>query len=914
MNKKILALIMALLFALQCFAFTGFAYEDVSLYDVIENEEFLRTLGIIAEDVDASETVTREKAALYVSRMVGTTYTTGRYKGVFADVPESNEYALAIETLADLGIVHGDGSYSYRPGDNLTYYEAACMFASVLGYGITGDIAERAYEYVNRNKIFEGVKAKYDFVNLSDLFMMIYNALHSGVLEQATYGSKVEFKMSEDDILYKNFGILYTYGTVVKNDLTYLWTTQEADEDTLEIEMSNDEILTVDLSKARPDTNDILGKYVTLYYCPNSTTKKLEYVYHDVEDSDKIYSLPFTQLNLNKSSIDKGEIYYYNDNEDEKKLTLSDDCALIYNNAVYKSHTIDLSTLKGKVGKVELVDYDSNKKYDVIKLKVYDSMVVGGVSSAYYTIYDEFDTNKTVSFNENDYTKIFVYDAAGNAINVEDIVSGDIISVAKSETYSGDDVLEIIVSKTFFNGKISEYDSASYEPKMVIDHINEYVVADRAAASTDYKVGSNIIGYVDAFGNLVYISEDYGRDLEYGIVIGTAQDSKGLKKDAQVKLRTLSGEIEILSLAENVTIDGETYKSDPNGAFAVLNSINTEIDTIGTLNGIYVVRYKKDADGNLKVIDTTKEGKGGDKDTLKMSIAGNLVVDGQNVIGREIAVKDGASVLCVAVSDFADSSLYEDASAIYSTTMKDAFRLNILYNVAAFNSDPDSSYSDLVLKFDASTLYYDDGFFVVDVVKQAYNAQKDENMYKIEGMLSGAKKSFWMEEKGTNKQLNASGSVLLTDELKNAVRGDVIRCVADSNNYIISYEYIYSRGGQNEVLTKPISSSDFTPNKVTSLVMHNGYVYSREGELIKCNNLAYGNVPNVADIKMESQTLYTTVIPSSVAVVVVDDTEEKIFAGSVDDILDYERFDNNCSMILTRFRSDILKEVIIYNK
>ena len=42
--------------------------------------------------------------------------------------------------------------------------------------------------------------------------------------------------------------------------------------------------------------------------------------------------------------------------------------------------------------------------------------------------------------------------------------------------------------------------------------------------------------------------------------------------------------------------------------------------------------------------------------------------------------------------------------------------------------------------------------------------------------------------------------------------------------------------------------------------------------------------------------------------------EEKIFAGSVDDILDYERFDNNCSMILTRFRSDILKEVIIYNK
>lgn len=914
MNKKILALIMALLFAIQCFTLTGFAYEDVSEYDVIENEGFLRTLGIIAEDVDPSETVTRAKAALYVSRMLGTTYTNTQYKGVFSDVPASNEHALAIETLADLGIVHGDGNYCYRPGDNFTYYEAACMFSSVLGYGISGDIGSRAYEYINRNKIFEGVKAKYDFVNLSDLFMMIYNALHSGVLEQSTYGSKVEFEMSDDDILSKNFGILYTYGTVVKNDLTYLWTTQDADEDTLELEMKNGEILTVDLSKARPDTNDILGKYVTLYYHPNSTTKKLEYVYHEVEDSDKIYSLPFTQLNLNKSNIAAGEIYYYNDNDDEKKLILSNDCALIYNNAVYKSHTLDLSTLKGKVGNVELIDYDSNKKYDVIKLKVYDTMVVGGVSSAYYTIYDEFDTNKTVSFDEKKYTKIFVYDAAGNAINVEDIVAGDVISVAKSATYSGDDVLEIVVSKTFFNGKITEYDSNSYEPKMVIDHMDEYVVADRAALATDYKVGASIIGYVDAFGNLVYISEDYGRDLEYGIVIGTAWDSKGLKKEAQVKLRTLSGEVEILALAENVTIDGVTYKSNPDKAFAALDGTNTEFDPIGTLDDIYVVRYKKDADGKLKIVDTTKEGNGGDKDTLKMSIAGSLVVDGQNVIGREVAVKDGASVLCVATSDFKDASLYEDESAIYPTTMKDAFRLNILYTVAAFSSDPDSLYSDFVLKFDASTLYYDDGFFVVDVVKQAYNPQKDENMYKIEGMLSGAKKSFWMEEKGTNKQLNASGSVLLTDELKNAVRGDVIRCVADSNNYIISYEYLYSRGGENKVLTKPISSSDFVPNKVTSLVMHTGYVYSREGELIKCNNLPYGNISDVSDIDMETQTLYTTVIPSSVAVVVVDDTEEKIFAGSVDDILDYERFDNNCSMILTRFRSDLLKEVIIYNK
>ena len=117
MNKKILSLLLALLVAIQCFAFTGVASEEISAFG-IAHKDFLTTIGIIAEDVDGTETVTRGKAAFYIARMLGTSYTNSAYKGVFADVPESNEYAIAIETLADLGIVRGDGNYKYRPDDS----------------------------------------------------------------------------------------------------------------------------------------------------------------------------------------------------------------------------------------------------------------------------------------------------------------------------------------------------------------------------------------------------------------------------------------------------------------------------------------------------------------------------------------------------------------------------------------------------------------------------------------------------------------------------------------------------------------------------------------------------------------------------------------------------------------------------
>ena len=55
-------------------------------------------------------------------------------------------------------------------------------------------------------------------------------------------------------------------------------------------------------------------------------------------------------------------------------------------------------------------------------------------------------------------------------------------------------------------------------------------------------------------------------------------------------------------------------------------------------------------------------------------------------------------------------------------------------------------------------------------------------------------------------------------------------------------------------------------------------------------------------------------ILNTVPIMVVDQSDERIFKGTTDDILDYENFGNNCSLVLMRFRSNTLNEVIIFNK
>ncbi len=916
MNKKIVSIITALLLILQCFS--AFA-ADTSAADVdaIHIEGFLKSIGIVPEGTDSTGVTTRGQAAQYIAAILNDKYTTPAYRGIFADVSADHPNAIAIETLADLGVVRGDGNFNFYPDSYLTYDQAACIFAYMLGYSAAGTLPAQAHLYVSRHGIWDGVVAEYDYVSTQDLFAMIYNILHCEVLEQVNFGNKEEYKFSEEDLLYKNFEVIKTYGVVVKNDISYLWSSADADDATLVVEQEDGTDITVDITGKNVDTRDILGKYITLYYVYNDATRKNDYVYHIEEDTDKIFSLSLYDLDLNKSSIDNGKIYYYAEDGDVEGINLASDCSLIYNNAAYKSHTIDFATLTNKVGFVELIDYDGNKKYDVIKLTVYDTFVVGSVAKTYLTLLDRYDTSSILSYNADDYDKLYIEDVNGTPVEATTIQEGDVLSVAKSDTYTGEKIVTIVVSKGIVNGKITEYEDLGYERSIVLDATSKFRLADRACSTLSYKIGTNVAVYIDAFDNAVYVTNDYGRNMQYAFVFGVAKDSEAFTRDVKVKMMRFDGTFHVVSLCDNVTIDGRVYKEQYNDAYDRLMLAKTDLGSVGSIEDAFLIRYTLDAAGKMKVIDTPESDLGGDKDSLQKMIGGNYLVDRQGIIGQKVPISPAANVINIATRDMTDVDSYDEPNMLYITPRSMSFGSLKSYKVVAYRSDLQAPYADVVINIADTILTMDEGLFLIDTVKHVYDAENDDKIYKLDGFVNGVAKSYWIPEEGTNKQTTTTGGFVLTDELKNAVRGDVLRVVVDQSNKITAYDYIFDRTGNTDVVNTPLFSSELVDTATNSYGMFTGYVKTRYESVIDVAHLYnYGEVPAPTNDLFSGVNVknYTTMIPGGLQIMIVDDTENKIFIGNMNDVRDFERFGSEASFIIAKFRTNAMTDVIIYNK
>ena len=111
-----------------------------------------------------------------------------------------------------------------------------------------------------------------------------------------------------------------------------------------------------------------------------------------------------------------------------------------------------------------------------------------------------------------------------------------------------------------------------------------------------------------------------------------------------------------------------------------------------------------------------------------------------------------------------------------------------------------------------------------------------------------------------------------------------------------------------------VTGGRLTPDNIPSVTILNGFVYERSENLIKTNQFAFGAASaDVADVSWNDETFRFTNILSSVQVVVVDFKDKTVKTGSVNDILDYKNFKENCSRVLMRFRSGTLNELIVFN-
>lgn len=130
---------LVLAFILTMFSFTYPAAAENSDNSLGE-AKVLEALGIIsgtAEEFVKKETITRQEAAELMVKMSGANEAQLNEKNpnvYFKDVDDKSEFAPYIKAALEMGIINGNGDYTFEPNKNVTYTELLKMAVVVLGY------------------------------------------------------------------------------------------------------------------------------------------------------------------------------------------------------------------------------------------------------------------------------------------------------------------------------------------------------------------------------------------------------------------------------------------------------------------------------------------------------------------------------------------------------------------------------------------------------------------------------------------------------------------------------------------------------------------------------------------------------------------------------------------------------------
>ena len=158
-------------------------------------------------------------------------------------------------------------------------------------------------------------------------------------------------------------------------------------------------------------------------------------------------------------------------------------------------------------------------------------------------------------------------------------------------------------------------------------------------------------------------------------------------------------------------------------------------------------------------------------------------------------------------------------------------------------------------------------------------------------------------------------------ELTEPKKGDIIRVKLDLNDYVCSYRDVLVNSDGSLVYTNdPSGQGSVKTDAVTSSLFVCGYVNKKQGTVIKHNafNCAAGASRTINNVGTEipdwsEQTLYAANFSDS-TIVVVDAKQNTVSIGSVDSIKDFENFGDGCSIVIMRYRSNRLSDIVVYNK
>jgi len=750
---------------------TGTAQTDNNY--LIESIEILQALGLQADTdfakVDLEEKVTRAQWAESVTALFNVNLSGDMYDEVyFYDVSKAHYAARSINYLASVGAVSGYNNL-FNPDDPITLSEATKIIMFLMGYSdyceVSGGYPNGYYFVAKKSNLYKGISTS-QYLTEKEMIIMLRNALSVNLAQKIYANGKSTVSIDQKEnakktLLYVYYEAYFGKGRVTSAGDVGIYSNKLAG---LNKAIIDDEIYKAD----KVDMYSVLGERVNFMYREDEILWARPDGNTDVLILDEIYE---DNLEFNESDF---SMTYTNESGRKKKINLSQNAVVVYNNEVYTGNLKDI--INDSVSQIRFLR-DGDSGYDVVIIRAYRNIYVSGVGAS-EAVYGS--NRETVKIDSSEYSLLRVFDVSGQSQSTSYITAQSLISVF--ESVSGD-YMDIYVNKKPVKGKIKHIKT---------DEIDIDGVAYRAKDKTilnGMRAGDNVEIYCDVAGYIGYIKTIESTE-NYAYLSKMKLDDYRL----YLKLFTDSNEMKRYCIESSIRVDGTKVK--PEDAYKLLKSKNAV--------GQVVVFGEKD--DKLTFVETAD---GGRRIYIKNPMSDvTYWSKGIYKMGKDIIFDAKTKIFTVPSMDSGDDREYSVISA--SKLRADSGIKN--YNVETYKCTKEFGPADVMLIKGAelNTPTNTQNHYIVESVSQVLN-ENDEVVYAIDGY-----------------KLDISERMVCSSEV-NPIElgisyGDVIRPLFNTKNEVSSINIIWKNDGSKKILTNP--SVDYEIRNLT------GFITDISGEFI----------------------------------------------------------------------------------
>jgi len=570
--------------------------------DIVMAAEVLGSLGIITSNTDVEGVLDQKVSRATFCDMLAKVMDISQTDKVYFDDISAEHWALgAVNALVDAGIISVAADRKFNPDDYVTFEQACKIMLCAAGYGeyanINGGFPNGYIRLAKRLGISDGVLSTGE-LSLADAIRILWNGITTPTYIGKRFGTdgSVSYTVEDETVLsiYQNLYMGRGRVTAIKG-ATLDGVLAEADEIY---------IGSVKFNKAADmNASHCFAKEVDFIYEKNGEATSVVKAIDVLEDRNE--TVTFTSDEISGFSPSDYKLAYIRSNGKSANVSILRGATVTYNGKPYTGKLSDIITeLKSEKYRGTVTLIDSGKGNDIVVIESFRPFLVS-VKDSKGIIYDYYNSTDKIDIGEE--KTVSLYDVNGEMYTNE-ISTDNVLMVAVSKDK------EFVKAVVLGYGVSGNVDASLNSGKKVIIDGQEYRVDETfRAKTTGIDAGTSWQIAVDQFGYIIAGKPDQSAALlKPGVLVDIAYKTEAFDSSVLFKVFDGDGVMGIYNLADKVVIDGKSYTKD--------KYIEAVISDISLLPGAKVqgskldierqmlIRFRLDAEGRVKVVDTTKVG------------------------------------------------------------------------------------------------------------------------------------------------------------------------------------------------------------------------------------------------------------------------------------------------------------------